>query len=60
MLELLSFFALFVALVLCVVRTYVELRSRRFWWASAAFVGALGILTAPFPKQVVTITLPSN
>jgi hypothetical protein len=53
----LTFFALFVALIFCLVRAFVEIRDRRYYWASAAFVGVLGICAAPFPKQVINIYL---
>ncbi|MDR6851148.1 hypothetical protein J2Y54_000641 [Sphingomonas sp. BE123] len=50
------------ATAFCIARLVVEVRAKRWWWASAAAVSAFAILATPMPvvTHTVKIDLPSN
>ena len=54
----LSLSLLFWAAIYCLARAVVDLRSRRYWWAAAALLSLVGILTVPVQTHAVKIDLP--
>ncbi|RSY89715.1 hypothetical protein DAH66_03470 [Sphingomonas koreensis] len=48
------------AAAFCVARLVIELRAKRWWWALAAAVSAIGIVTVPIPTHAVKIDLPRS
>jgi uncharacterized membrane protein YbhN (UPF0104 family) len=57
-----AYSALMFAGLFCTARFIVDLRARRFWWAAAALVSALGIFAMPITvyRGTAAINVPVN